>query len=310
MADRHVALQRAQLLLVEDLVDQALVAHGHDVAALRGGDARRLLAAVLERVEREVGQPRDVAPGRDDAEDAALVARAVAIVERSRGGGTGRRPVPWNDRRDQASNGVGGAGARRAPRQGLRARRRGRRRRTPPRHGLARRIGHDTRNGITMATDAPVQIRPPAHPRADRARGEALNDAHAGARSRCTSAPRVLCPAASPPPTSCATRGRSTSSAARARRCGTSTATRCATSTTASARWSRATPTRRSARRSASATRSARTSPRRPRTRSSSARSSPAAGACRKWRYTNSGSESTMDAIRIARALHGPRHDR
>ena len=35
-----------------------------------------------------------------------------------------------------------------------------------------------------------------------------------------------------------------------------------------------------------------------------------AAGACRKWRYTNSGSESTMDAIRIARALHGPRHGR
>ena len=26
-----------------------------------------------------------------------------------------------------------------------------------------------------------------------------------------------------------------------------------------------------------------------------------------KWRYTNSGSESTMDAIRIARALHRPR---
>ena len=28
-----------------------------------------------------------------------------------------------------------------------------------------------------------------------------------------------------------------------------------------------------------------------------------------KWRYTNSGSEATMDAIRIARALHRPRHD-
>ena len=27
------------------------------------------------------------------------------------------------------------------------------------------------------------------------------------------------------------------------------------------------------------------------------------------WRYTNSGSEATMDAIRIARALHRPRHD-
>ena len=55
----------------------------------------------------------------------------------------------------------------------------------------------------------------------------------------------------------------------------------------------------------ASATRTARTSPRRPRTRSSSARSSPAAGTCRSWRYTNSGSESTMDAIRIARAYTG-----
>ena len=81
VADRHVALQRAQLLLVEDLVDEALVAHGHDVAALGGGDARRLLAAVLERVEREVGEPGDVVLGRVDAEDAALVARAVAVVE-------------------------------------------------------------------------------------------------------------------------------------------------------------------------------------------------------------------------------------
>ena len=31
----------------------------------------------------------------------------------------------------------------------------------------------------------------------------------------------------------------------------------------------------------------------------------PAAGTCRSWRYTNSGSESTMDAIRIARAYTG-----
>ena len=29
-----------------------------------------------------------------------------------------------------------------------------------------------------------------------------------------------------------------------------------------------------------------------------------------KWRYTNSGSEATMDAIRIARAADGPGHDR
>ena len=54
-----------------------------------------------------------------------------------------------------------------------------------------------------------------------------------------------------------------------------------------------------------SATRTAPTSPPRPRTRSSSPRSCSAAGACRRWRYTNSGSESTMDAIRIARAYTG-----
>ena len=49
-------------------------------ASLRG-DARGLLAAVLERVEREVREARDVALGRVDAEDAALVARPVAEVE-------------------------------------------------------------------------------------------------------------------------------------------------------------------------------------------------------------------------------------
>jgi hypothetical protein len=48
VADRHVAEQRAQGVLVEDLGHQSLVANGHDVARSgRGGDARRLLAAVL-----------------------------------------------------------------------------------------------------------------------------------------------------------------------------------------------------------------------------------------------------------------------
>ena len=97
-------------------------------------------------------------------------------------------------------------------------------------------------------------------------------------RSGCTTAPATCSPAASPPPTSCASRGRSTSSTATGRGCGTSTATRCTTSTTASGRWSRATRTRPSARPSASATSAARISPRRPRTRSWWARSSRAAG--------------------------------
>ena len=49
----------------------------------------------------------------------------------------------------------------------------------------------------------------------------------------------------------------------------------------------------------------ARTSPRRPRTRSSSARSSKRRWGLPQWRYVNSGSEATMDAIRIARANTG-----
>ena len=47
----------------------------------RRGDAGGLLAAVLERVQREVGEPGDVRLRRVDAEDAALVARSVAVVE-------------------------------------------------------------------------------------------------------------------------------------------------------------------------------------------------------------------------------------
>ena len=49
------------------------------MAALAAGDAGRLLAAVLERVEREVGQPGHIVAGGVDPEDPALVAGAVAI---------------------------------------------------------------------------------------------------------------------------------------------------------------------------------------------------------------------------------------
>ena len=80
VADRHVPLQGTQPLLVEHLRDQPLVAHRHDVAALRGRDPGRLLATVLEREQREVGEPRDLVPGGTDPEDAALVARPVTEV--------------------------------------------------------------------------------------------------------------------------------------------------------------------------------------------------------------------------------------
>jgi hypothetical protein len=81
MPDGHVAAQRAQLLLVEHLVDEALVAHRHDVAALGCGDACRLLAPVLQRVQSEVRETGDIRAWGMDAEHAALVARSVTEVE-------------------------------------------------------------------------------------------------------------------------------------------------------------------------------------------------------------------------------------
>ena len=83
MADGHVADQRAQRVLVEHLRDQALIADGDDVAATRGGGyPSRLLAAVLEREQRKVRESGDVMLGSVDPEDAALVAGAIAMVDR------------------------------------------------------------------------------------------------------------------------------------------------------------------------------------------------------------------------------------
>src|SRR5205814_10154439 len=82
MADRHRAGEGAQLRLVEHLRDETEVAHGHDVAVLRRGDARRLLAPVLERIEGEVGEAGDVRFRRVYAEDAALVERSFPLWNR------------------------------------------------------------------------------------------------------------------------------------------------------------------------------------------------------------------------------------
>ena len=60
-----------QLLLVEHLGDEAEVAERGEPALLGDGDARRLLAAVLEREEPEVREPRDVAVRGVHAEHAA-----------------------------------------------------------------------------------------------------------------------------------------------------------------------------------------------------------------------------------------------
>ena len=75
VADRDVAREAGEARLVEHLVHEAHVLHRHHARAVRDGDPGALLAAVLERIEAEVGEPRDVAvviAGRVvDAEDAA-----------------------------------------------------------------------------------------------------------------------------------------------------------------------------------------------------------------------------------------------
>jgi hypothetical protein len=81
MADRDVAYERAQGVLVEYLRHQALIADRHDAAAALGsGDARGFLTAVLERKQRKVSKPRDIVLGGVDPENPALVAWPVAMI--------------------------------------------------------------------------------------------------------------------------------------------------------------------------------------------------------------------------------------
>jgi hypothetical protein len=66
------------------------------VAALGGGDAGRLLTAVLEGIEAEVREPGDLAAGCVYAKYPAFIARAIAIgnVESHVGQGSGEVSQP------------------------------------------------------------------------------------------------------------------------------------------------------------------------------------------------------------------------
>jgi hypothetical protein len=73
-----------ELLLVEHLADESELAQREDVPTeIAGRDAGGFLTAVLQGVEREVRQLRDLmlCIRRIDAEHAALVARTVPVVE-------------------------------------------------------------------------------------------------------------------------------------------------------------------------------------------------------------------------------------
>ena len=138
---------------------------------------------------------------------------------------------------------------------------------------------------------------------AERERGRSNERTPASAELRAAHDPRWS--AASPPRTSCASRGRSTCHADKGSTVSDADGNRCSTSTTASARWCRATPTRPSLRA---------VSERLPLGTHFAAPTEDAIVVAEelarrfglpKWRYTNSGSEATMDAIRIARAATG-----
>src|SRR5450759_4776818 len=69
VANGQMALERAQAGLVEDLRDQTHVLVDHQPTTIAGRDAGRLLAAMLQGIEPEVGQLGDVLAGGPDSED-------------------------------------------------------------------------------------------------------------------------------------------------------------------------------------------------------------------------------------------------
>ena len=79
VADRDVADEARERRLVEDLRDQAHVLVDQDLPAVAHRDAGRLLAAVLEGVQPEVGELGDVLARRPDPEHAAGVLGALVL---------------------------------------------------------------------------------------------------------------------------------------------------------------------------------------------------------------------------------------
>jgi hypothetical protein len=73
VADPQVAAERRERRLVEDLGDEPELLEDQDVLAVGDGHPGRLLAAMLLREQREVGQPSDVIAGCPHGEDAALL---------------------------------------------------------------------------------------------------------------------------------------------------------------------------------------------------------------------------------------------
>src|SRR5215204_5429898 len=75
--DGEVAFERGEASLVEHLGHEAHVLHDGDRLAVADGDPRRLLAAVLQREQAQIGQVSHRLPGGVDAENTARVAETL-----------------------------------------------------------------------------------------------------------------------------------------------------------------------------------------------------------------------------------------
>ena len=93
VADRILALETGERALVEDLRHEPEIANGGEAPVFGDRDPRRLLAAVLQRVETEVRQARDVASRRTNTEHAAhqvTVPSSTTSSQRNLGRGVDR----------------------------------------------------------------------------------------------------------------------------------------------------------------------------------------------------------------------------
>ncbi len=77
-----VGLQAGERLLVEDLADQPESLVQGELRSIRYGDPGRLLATMLEGMQPERHQVGDRQPGSVDADNAALLARPMRLVDR------------------------------------------------------------------------------------------------------------------------------------------------------------------------------------------------------------------------------------
>jgi hypothetical protein len=112
---RPVALEARQRLLVEDLAHQAQSLMQAEAGPITGGDAGRLLPAVLKGMQADIREPGHRRTGGMDADHATLLARTVRLVGGQLGGWFGVRRdlgtvggrLPWQQGCQRPGRGCG-----------------------------------------------------------------------------------------------------------------------------------------------------------------------------------------------------------